>query len=369
MNSNNKIFSFENVTIYNEDVLKLYCDWITPDVIISDGGYGISGFKGDTNTPSELQLWYQPHIEAWSKCAKPGATLWFWNTEIGWATVHPILEQNGWDYRCCNVWDKGLNHIAGNCNLPTLKHFPIVTELCVQYVKQPEFKANGKSLTLQEWLRYEWERSGIPLNKSNEVCGLANAATRKYLTKCHLWYAPPGEHFEKLTKYANEFGKKEGKPYFSINNQVPMSRMEYEKLFAKFEGKYGITNVWNHPPLHNGERMKIPGSQKCAHLNQKPIKLIKNIIEVSSDPNDIIWEPFGGLCTVGFVSYLTNRQAICAEIDEEIFKLAIKRFESFKENLFPHISQSEVKSATGEQIYITINPATENVPKKRVESL
>lgn len=43
------------------------------------------------------------------------------------------------------------------------------------------------------------------------------------------------------------------------------------------------------------------------------------IIEASSNPGDVIWEPFGGLCTAGLVAYLTSRTAYCAEIDEYIY--------------------------------------------------
>jgi len=348
MDNTKKIFEMKGISIYNDDVLSLYDKWETPDVIISDGGYGVSGFQGDAKEPSELKSWYKPHIQAWSEFARPGTTLWFWNTEIGWATVHPILDQYGWEYISCNVWNKGLNHIAGNCNLPTLKHFPLVTEICAQYTKRPKFKVNGKNLTLKEWLRYEWERTGLSFYKANEACGLANAATRKYLTKCHLWYAPPSEYFEKMAIFANEYGKEQGKPYFSINGKKPMAKQEYENLFPKFDGKYGITNVWEHPPLHNEERIKIFGSKKCAHLNQKPLKLIKTIIEVSSELNDMIWEPFGGLCTVGLASYITNRRALCAEIDEDIFEIAVERFNSFATDLLDYIFQNEVEHVTAD---------------------
>jgi len=343
MNRNNT-FELGNILIHNQDVLSLYDQWATPDVIVSDGGYGVSGFRGDANEPSELKAWYRPHIEAWSRRARPGTTLWFWNTEIGWATVHPTLEENGWEYVCCNIWNKGLQHIAGNCNLPILKNFPVVTEVCVQYVRRPEFQVNNKQLTLKEWLRYEWERTKLPLAKTNEACGVANAATRKYFTKDHLWYPPPPEVFNKLMIYANKYGAHEGKPYFSINGRSPANQIEYETLFPKFEGKYGITNVWEHPPLHNGERVRLPGSPKYAHLNQKPLKLIKLLLEVSSNPGDLIWEPFGGLCTVGLASYLMSRSALCAEIDSDIFQLAISRLEPYSRELF--VTPTEKKLST-----------------------
>ncbi len=116
-----------------------YADWPVPTCIVADGPYGVDGFPGDFRTAESLPDWYEPHIGAWSDRATPGTTLWFWNTEIGWATVHPLLEAQGWEYRCCNVWDKGLGHIAGNANTRTLRKFPVVTEVCVHYVKKASF--------------------------------------------------------------------------------------------------------------------------------------------------------------------------------------------------------------------------------------
>lgn len=98
-----------------------------------------------------------------------------------------------------NVWDKGMAHIAGNVNSKTgnvnsktIRRFPIVTEICVQYIRNVELPTeDGKSLPMQQWLRHEWQRTGLPLCKTNEACGVKNAATRKYFTKDHLWYFPP----------------------------------------------------------------------------------------------------------------------------------------------------------------------------------
>ncbi len=71
----------------------MYPAWAPPDVIVSDGGYGVLGFEGDTSDHLGLPAWYTPHIKAWAERAKPGTTLWFWNSEIGWAATHPVLEQ------------------------------------------------------------------------------------------------------------------------------------------------------------------------------------------------------------------------------------------------------------------------------------
>ena len=316
----------KGVYLFNDDIENLYDFWESPQVIVSDGAYGVCGFKGDTVSPDGLSDWYEPHIEQWSKKATAGTTLWFWNTEIGFAKVNSVLEKNGWEYVSCNVWNKGLQHIAGNCNLKVLKSFPVVTEVCAQYVKKAVLVSDGQELSLKEWLRRAWSRAGLTLNQANLACEIANAASRKYLTKDHLWYAPPPEHFERLANFANQFGKPEGRPYFSIDGGKPFSRNEYEKLFPVFNGKYGITNVWEEPPLHTIERININGSGKYFHLNQKPLNLMKLIINASSNEDEIIWEPFGGLLSASLAAYWLKRKAYAAEMDERVFEMGVRRF-------------------------------------------
>lgn len=103
----------------------MYADWPSPVVIVSDGAYGVSGFPGDCPTPAGLVEWYRPHVAEWSKAATGETTLWFWNTEVGWATVHPLLLEFGWEYVGCNIWDKGIAHVSGNTNSKTLRKFPV----------------------------------------------------------------------------------------------------------------------------------------------------------------------------------------------------------------------------------------------------
>lgn len=186
------------VGIYLGDALEMYPHWPSPAVIVSDGAYGVSGFPGDTATAEGLAEWYRPHVEAWSAASTGETTLWFWNTEIGWATIHPLLAEFGWEYVGCNVWDKGIAHVSGNTNSKTLRRFPVATEVCVQYVRPPKFRVAGRVGDMKEWLRWEWTRAGLPLNRANEACGVRNAATRKYLTQDHLWYFPPPEAFQQV---------------------------------------------------------------------------------------------------------------------------------------------------------------------------
>ena len=162
-------------SVFRGDALDAYAQWPTPAVVISDGAYGVGGFLGDPRTADGLADWYEPHIESWSKHARASSTLWFWNTELGWATVHPVLARHGWEYVQSIVWDKGIAHIAGNVNGSTIRRFPVVTEVCAFYRRRLEFPTPDGVMSAKRWLRYEWQRAGLPLSKANEACGVANA--------------------------------------------------------------------------------------------------------------------------------------------------------------------------------------------------
>ena len=296
--------------------------WPSPTVIVSDGGYGVLGFEGDTSGHLDLPRWYEPHIAAWSRRATPATTLWFWNSEIGWAAVHPVLERYGWRYINANIWNKGKGHIAGNVNTAKIRRFPVVSEVCVQYV----FEARIDKLLLKEWLLREWCRTGLALRKANEACGVADAAVRKYFDQGHLWYYPPPDMFVRLQEYANVYGNPAGRPYFSIDGTGPGTAGQWAAMRARFHCPHGFTNVWDRPALRGAERFKLHGdSGRAIHLNQKPLDLVCMVIESSSVAGDAVWEPFGGLFTACAAARRIGRKAYGAEIDPTYFHYGMRR--------------------------------------------
>lgn len=321
------------------DAADRYASWPAPTVLIVDGPYGVGGYPGDPPTPRGLSEWYEPHIEEWATRAKPSATLWFWNTEVGWANVHPVLERHDWEYRSLHVWNKGIGHIAGNVNGNSIRRFPVVTEVCAQYVRVVRLETeSGERLPLKEWLRAEWQRSGLPLSKTNEACGVKNAATRKYFTQCHLWYFPPPEMMERLAAYAIQHGRETKRPYFSIDGKTPLSADQWEPMRAKWNHSHGITNVWDEPAVRGDERLKL--GLKSLHSNQKPLKLMERIIAATSDPGDVVWDPFGGLCSGAIASLNLHRECYAAELNPVFFELASERLRSHGQDLDSRLFQA-----------------------------
>lgn len=322
--------------LVNGDALNAYRRWPAPATIISDGAYGVRGFHGDTTGADGLVDWYRPHVEAWNAAATPATTLWFWNTELGWATVHPLLIENGWDYIETVTWNKGISHIAGNVNGKTIRRFPVVSEVCVFYQRRFEIEGPHGRVGVQKWLREEWLRSGLPLYISNTACGVKNAATRKYLTSDWMWYWPPGEMVERLALYANEHGEKSGWPYFSLDGKASVTAKEWDELRYRWRHTHGMTNVWTRPALHDSERLKgtlrraaprvyKPSRHSAAHLNQKPLEFMEYLVRAVTEEDDVVWEPFGGLATASVAAVGLGRRAFAAELDKDFAQLARER--------------------------------------------
>lgn len=324
------------------DGLNAYSSWPTPATIVSDGAYGVGGFPGDPRTPDALGEWYRPHIERWSAHASLATTLWFWNTEVGWANVHPVLREHGWKYEFTNTWNKGVGHVAGNVNGRTIRRFPVVTEVCVYYTREPRFPVAPGATDLvhaKEWLLSEWKRTGLRTRSANEACGVKDAATRKYFDQGWLWYWPPPEVMAKLVDYANEYGDPAGAPYYSLDGVQPVTAKEWAGLRSVWNHEHGVTNVWDLPPLRGPERFKgslkrsaprvhNPTSMSSSHLNQKPLALMRRIINASTAPGDVVWEPFGGLCSATAAAIELGRQGYAAEIDANFAAMAAERLQA-----------------------------------------
>lgn len=250
-----------------------------------------------------------------------------------------MLVEHGWKYEQTIIWDKGMRHAAGNSNGKTLRRFPVVTEVCVFYSRRLELHTGDRKLPVQHWLRHEWRRSGLPLYRANEACGVRNAATRKYLTTDRLWYFPPPIMVERMGSYANLHGHPTDRPYFSLDGRRAVTGEEWAALRYRWNFEHGHTNVWCHPPVNGSERFRgndrrtaprisNPGSNAAAHLNQKPIELMKRIIESCTSVGDVVWEPFGGLCTGAAAAVELGRRAFAAEIVDYYAELAAGRLAS-----------------------------------------
>jgi site-specific DNA-methyltransferase (adenine-specific) len=88
---------------------------------------------------------------------------------------------------------------------------------------------------------------------------------------------------------------------------------KYEDIVYKFNLPSGVTDVWSDIDFYAERKIRI-------HPTQKPSKLIRRIVEASSNPGDIVLDPFSGSGTTAKVCKELDRHYVCCEQNEEYHK-------------------------------------------------
>ncbi|MYM55509.1 site-specific DNA-methyltransferase [Thalassovita mangrovi] len=97
----------------------------------------------------------------------------------------------------------------------------------------------------------------------------------------------------------------------------------YEALKALNEG-IQMRSDWVLPICNGGERLKNEDGEK-AHPTQKPESLLHRVILGTTNPGDVILDPFFGTGTTGAVAKMLGRDFIGIEREEAYRKVAEKR--------------------------------------------
>jgi site-specific DNA-methyltransferase (adenine-specific)/modification methylase len=84
-----------------------------------------------------------------------------------------------------------------------------------------------------------------------------------------------------------------------------------------------MQSVWRIPLCVGPERVKVNG--KKAHSTQKPEALLYRVILASTNPDDIILDPFFGTGTTGAVAKKMKRHFIGIELEPEYVRIARER--------------------------------------------
>jgi len=85
-----------------------------------------------------------------------------------------------------------------------------------------------------------------------------------------------------------------------------------------------MRDVWNIPLVQGKERIKNKNG-KTAHPTQKPEEILKRIIIASSNPEDIILDPFAGTGTTLYVAKQLKRKWIGIEKEAKYIDIIKKR--------------------------------------------
>ena len=70
------------------------------------------------------------------------------------------------------------------------------------------------------------------------------------------------------------------------------------------------------------------GRERLKHPTQKPVRLLKHIIEIASNKGDTVLDPFMGVGSTGQASLELSRNFIGFEINSNYYKSARKRLKN-----------------------------------------
>jgi site-specific DNA-methyltransferase (adenine-specific)/modification methylase len=102
------------------------------------------------------------------------------------------------------------------------------------------------------------------------------------------------------------------------------------KDYTKKEKRFTF-NFKTQKEMHNFiETPLCMGKERTAHPTQKPEKLIAHFIEIFSNPNDVILDPFAGSGTVAAVAMRLGRKSISIEKDKAYYKIMQDRLHLLK---------------------------------------
>ncbi len=86
-------------------------------------------------------------------------------------------------------------------------------------------------------------------------------------------------------------------------------------------------NFIESPICMGKERTKEP-----KHPTQKPIKILKHIIKIASNPENLVLDPFMGVGSTGVAALEMNRNFLGIEIDKTYFKASEKRIKPIEQS-------------------------------------
>ena len=112
-----------------------------------------------------------------------------------------------------------------------------------------------------------------------------------------------------------------------IMGQYYMSSFEYILFLRK--GKAKRINNCGTADILRVPNIKLKGEDgKNLHDTEKPVELMKIMIDNSSNEGDIVFDPFMGIGSTGVACLELNRRFIGVELDEQYFPIAKNRIEN-----------------------------------------
>lgn len=265
------------------------------DLVVADPPYWkVIGEKWDYKwkTEEDYVKWSLKWIEEVARILRIGGTFYCFGYFRTLALLVPHLEQLGLELRQQIIIDKGIRSVSGRAT-KKYKIFPNVTESILFIIKD-----NKKFI--KPFLKEKQKEIGLTAKQINEALGVKSNGGGMWSiytgnNVCEQF--PTEELWNKLSKILN----------FNLS---------YKKVAQTFNPQMGYTDVWTDIDFYK---------EKHLHPTQKPLRLIKRLVEASSNEGDIVLDPFAGSGSTQVACIHLNRHYIGIEMDTNYYQMASKR--------------------------------------------
>jgi site-specific DNA-methyltransferase (adenine-specific) len=115
----------------------------------------------------------------------------------------------------------------------------------------------------------------------------------------------------------------------TINPQMTTRPHDMNKSVRRRGATPHAGAIDQQPYVDDGTRLQrsvvyVQSMQGSAiHPTEKPIGILEPLIRYSTNPGDLILDPFGGSCSTARAARSTGRRAICIEANEDYLKAAV----------------------------------------------
>lgn len=172
------------------------------------------------------------------------------------------------------------------------------------------------------------------INKKGQVFKHNNIKPQEYIPELyrvlkdgsHCYIMTNHVNLQEMLNVATESGFKFVKCLIwdkgnKIMGQYYMSSFEYILFLRK--GKAKKINNCGTADILRVPNIKLKGEDgKNLHDTEKPVELMKIMIDNSSNEGDIVFDPFMGIGSTGVACLELNRRFIGVELDEQYFPIA-----------------------------------------------
>lgn len=257
------------------------------DLVIADPPYFrivIEKWDRQWRTEAEYIEWCKKWLKEVYRTMRYGGTFYLFGYFRNLAPLVPPLLEMGFEVRQQIVIDKGIKAVAGRAT-KKYKIFPNVTESVLFLTKKNILFTRG-------FLKDRQKKAGLTAKQINEKLGVKSNGGG-------MWSIYTGNNI------CEQFPTEE---LWNKLQKILDFDLPYNKIAQTFYPEMGITDVWTDIDFYEEKRY---------HPTQKPLKLIKRLIEASSNKGDYILDPFAGSGSTYVAGTELGRNVLTIEMDEK----------------------------------------------------